>query len=221
MAGEGGEIAVHFESLPWWDWLTLSAEELRILGKDPTKRVVYTGHIQPFNKTWALSIGMWGGVATPGMIKGQTGHAGSTYGNFRHRWALFTARNAKSRLHPYAVASAVMTEMSALIEQGHQKGGAAQQLWQAGARIAEETRTRKVHSYEVCPWIGVLPIEYVLYYEVMSHVLEYHDLTLEQFQDPAYNDTDYKVIWTRSDPPTVKLPWEVARMFREDQHRDT
>jgi hypothetical protein len=208
-----------FAGLPWWDWLVLSAAELKVRRKKSEHRVLYVGHIQPLSKTWARTVGMWGGRMQSSVIKQKTGYIkGSTYDNFRRRRALHTARRKADILHPYAIAMATYREMSVLIEAGHQVGSAANLLWEAGKSLSDELKGQG--TSEVCPWIGVLPVEYVLYYYAMRHVLDYHDLTLEQIQDPVYNDTDYKVLWTRAGNPEIGLPPEVEEVYRVEALQD-
>lgn len=215
------DFVPRFAGLPWWDWLVLSAAELKVRRKKSEHRILYVGHTQPLTMPWARTVGMWGGLATANEVKARSGYLkGTTYGNFRHRWALHTARRKADCLQPYAVAIAAYREMTVLIDQGHRVGSAAATLWEAGKELAAELRGVSGRPQDECPWIGLLPVEYVLHYYAMQYVLDYHDLTLQQIQDPMYTDTDYKVLWTRAGNPRIELPQDVSENYRDRTLQD-
>ena len=211
------ELHLTFENVPWWKWLSLSSGALRALGADPTRRLLHVGHRQPLPRHWVCSVGLWGGRVTAAEVRDAVGAVTGTYDQFRARWGLFTAPGPSWEVMPFDIATRVGREYEVAAQYGASRGAAAYSRWKTNTELAKRSRGGTRDRSRGCEWVGILPVEYVLYREVLNHVLEFHQMSLDEFHgldlDELEAEARRRLLWLEADPPTVRLPQELLARY--------
>ena len=196
---------------PWWDWLRLSATELKRRGARAEERFARIGHRRPLMQHWAQTVGMWC-VETAPRIREAAGLSESdadkaAFAVMRSRHGLHTAasylrrytaadREENATCITASVASRIYLTMDAYF------AGHACSPGEAAAHAAKET--------------GVLPVEAALYYAQVEPIiaakgcraLTYFKLGLAEFEAEL-------IAAARAGTFVVELPGPVETAYSE------
>lgn len=168
------------EIVPWWDWLLCPTSELKKRKLNPADRLKHTGHTRPLSSRWAQTIGMWARLEPSDIIStiaAPDDHdrrkARTSYDVFKLRHKLTSRRTFCHDFigtHPelklwmqfsqVMVATYAYQRVQAVMSRMPMNAGAASKA-ALMTPVTEET-----------PYLGLLPVEYMLYYYAIQRVLD-------------------------------------------------
>lgn len=163
-------------TLPWYDWLVLSAAELRRCGEDPAKRQEVTGHARPLSRVWARTIGYWCRAEPLDFMEA----AGLDTESARDR-NTFDVYKSKHRLHTVRSCAAAR---KVSVDTWRQVSGVVLAddavLWSEHFEERYPGDRRNIPGL-VAKQLGILPVEVVLYREEFHRMLRCTSTTHDEF----------------------------------------
>lgn len=173
--------------LTWWEWLIADSDSIYRAGHDPVQRLQHTGHQRAMSRRWAQTIGMWGRAKPAAMINlyapetktaEEKRQARASYDLFKNRYHL---RSQKQWMELYELHgdTAMFFKVSGVIlaTVAH----ARMAVWRkempnltlgAMAREASSYEDPEAKRRDDTAYLGLLPIETLLYYHALEHILE-------------------------------------------------
>lgn len=168
------------EIVPWWDWLLCPTSELKKRKLNPADRLKHTGHSRPLSSRWAQTIGMWARlepsdiiatIASPDDVDRRKARTSYDVFKLRHR---LTSRRAfcndfigvNPELKLWMQFSQVMVATYAFARVRDVRERSPLNIG-AAAKAA-----LMIPVTQDTPYLGLLPVEYMLYYCAIQRVLE-------------------------------------------------
>lgn len=224
--------------IPWWDWLMCPSPELKKRGLDPAERIRFTGHARPLSPRWARTIGMWClrepkeiiQVVAPDWNKERSR---AIFDMFKNRNHLKTRRHWMRDNTEFPSADLFLVNGPVIVATfaharitGHigRSGG----VLSPGAAAAAANRIAVATEEKDKQWVwtaeentfGLLPIEMLLYYYAIEHVLEESGLTVARWRQglgPGDAWADRSKLWKNYDGDSmVALPAEAMERYPVD-----
>lgn len=158
--------------LKWYEWLTLSPDEIRARGYEPSERYSRTGHRRALSKKWARTVGYWC-LEEPRELMQRAGlnykepRHRMAYNRFRQRWGINSRRQVAEHLLEadidlrYALAESTFAAVAECID---------------GEPPYMKTHEPGEAFRLVAPDMGILPIEASLYYLGLTEVCVFHGI---------------------------------------------
>jgi len=182
--------------LTWWEWLIADSASIRRLGHDPTQRLPHTGHQRALSSRWAQTIGKWGRSSPASIIKLYRGESETAISEQKARWAYDLFKNRNHLWSPGDWISLLDAEPIDFLRIGGvmiaSLAHARVMLWKvthptlslgAAAREAVLYEQPQDKAKEKLNYLGMLPIEALLYYHAIEHVLEESGITKMVWSD--------------------------------------
>lgn len=160
------------------DWVSLSAEDLRLRGLDHRERLNRTGHIYPLNDLWLCTVGCWciGDLAS---IKEHVPHVNKhTFDVYKQRHKLRTFPQFRSRYGEqlWALPEAIYYEFNSV---------QARRVFSSYGEPAKKIGLK----------IGVLPVEVVVYITMFQEFLDLLSIEKREWQEMDNDEKDQQ--WER------------------------
>lgn len=188
------------EIVPWWDWLLCPTTELKKRKLNPAERLKHTGHVRPLSSRWAQTIGMWARLDPADIISAIASPNDHDRRRARTSYDVFKLRHKLTSRRTFC---------------HHFVGGDPElKLWMQFGQVMVATYAHeRVYSLLLrtpmnvgaaakaalltpvtpeTPYLGLLPIEYVLYYYAIQRVLNEANLSYSAWVE---GDNDSGARW--------------------------